>query len=149
VIRDQTGTANRLVIDNAGNVGIGEMTPSAKFDVVGTTELNGNVDINSDLDVDGGTLHVDGTKDNVGVGTATPDTSLHVVGNIKMVDGNEAAGKVLTSDANGIGSWQTASGGAAKDMAKMTRDAAQSIASGTPVKKILFDNEEFDIGGMC
>lgn len=35
---------------------------------------------------------------------------LQVVGNIKLVDGNQAAGKVLTSDGGGFASWQYASG---------------------------------------
>ena len=47
----------------------------------------------------------------VGIGTTAPDEELHVVGNIKMVDGNQAAGKVLTSDANGVGTWRAAAGG--------------------------------------
>lgn len=42
---------------------------------------------------------------NVGVGTSTPATDLHVVGSIRMVDGTQAAGYILTSDANGTGSW--------------------------------------------
>ena len=50
----------------------------------------------------------------IGLGTTTPDEKLHVVGNIKMVDGNQAAGYVLTSDANGVGTWQAASGGASR-----------------------------------
>ncbi len=48
---------------------------------------------------------------NVGIGTTAPTERLHVVGKLKMVDGNEALGKVLTSDANGVASWQTAVGG--------------------------------------
>ena len=48
---------------------------------------------------------------NVGIGTTEPDEELHVVGNIKMVDGNQAAGKVLTSDASGVGTWQPVSSG--------------------------------------
>jgi hypothetical protein len=43
---------------------------------------------------------------NLGIGSITPQERLHVIGNIRMVDGNEAAGKVLTSDANGTASWQ-------------------------------------------
>jgi len=43
----------------------------------------------------------------VGIGTATPDTTLHIIGSLKMVDGNQATGKVLTSDVNGLASWQT------------------------------------------
>ena len=48
----------------------------------------------------------DAINSRVGIGTTTPDTKLHVAGNIKMVDGLQAANKVLTSDANGVGSWQ-------------------------------------------
>lgn len=42
----------------------------------------------------------------VGIGTTAPTDELHVVGNIRMVDGSQGAGKVLTSDANGVGTWQ-------------------------------------------
>ncbi|HRG52886.1 MAG TPA: hypothetical protein PLL00_08630 [Bacteroidia bacterium] len=47
------------------------------------------------------------TTGNVGVGTATPDAKLHIAGAVKVVDGTQAAGKVLTSDANGLASWQS------------------------------------------
>ncbi|MBC8883910.1 tail fiber domain-containing protein [Flavobacterium piscinae] len=46
---------------------------------------------------------------NTGIGSSTPQDKLHVVGNIRMVDGNQAVGKVLTSDANGTATWQNAS----------------------------------------
>lgn len=46
---------------------------------------------------------------NTGFGTSTPLNRLHVVGNIRMVDGNQAAGRVLTSDVNGVATWQNAS----------------------------------------
>lgn len=52
-----------------------------------------------------------GTVGNVGIGTSSPAAKLEINGSsgstIKIVDGNQAAGKVLTSDANGQGSWQT------------------------------------------
>jgi microcystin-dependent protein len=41
----------------------------------------------------------------VGIGTTTPDEKLHVEGHIKMVDGNQQPNAVMTSDANGVGSW--------------------------------------------
>ena len=48
----------------------------------------------------------------VGIGTSTPTAPLHVssatAGAIKIVDGTQGAGKVLTSDNNGIGTWQAA-----------------------------------------
>lgn len=57
----------------------------------------------------GGILGVNGSpySTNVGIGTTAPLDRLHVVGNIRMVDGNQATGKVLTSDVNGTASWQT------------------------------------------
>ncbi|MCF6131139.1 tail fiber domain-containing protein [Flavobacterium wongokense] len=45
---------------------------------------------------------------NVGIGVIAPLDRLHVVGNIRMVDGNQGAGKILTSDANGTASWANA-----------------------------------------
>jgi len=45
----------------------------------------------------------------LGIGTPTPLDKLHVVGNIRMVDGNQAVGRVFTSDANGTGTWQNVS----------------------------------------
>jgi hypothetical protein len=44
---------------------------------------------------------------NVGIGTGYPSSKLHVKGAVKIVDGTQGAGKVLTSDASGNASWQT------------------------------------------
>ncbi|SEW47288.1 hypothetical protein SAMN05421841_3486 [Chryseobacterium wanjuense] len=82
-----------------------------------------------------GTFHIDGAKDNaatgvptlaqqandvavtpsgnVGIGTVSPSVKLEVTspvlsGAIKIVDGSQGAGKVLTSDSNGVGSWSPA-----------------------------------------
>lgn len=52
---------------------------------------------------------------NVGVGTVNPGAKLEVDGTsgttLKIVDGNQGTGKILTSDANGVASWSTPSGG--------------------------------------
>ncbi|MFD0962867.1 tail fiber domain-containing protein [Pseudofulvibacter geojedonensis] len=42
---------------------------------------------------------------NVGIGVADPVERLHITGKIRMVDGNQAVGRVLTSDANGTATW--------------------------------------------
>jgi hypothetical protein len=43
---------------------------------------------------------------NSGLAIKTVSGNVEINGKIKMVDGTQAAGKVLTSDANGLGSWQ-------------------------------------------
>ncbi|MCP4090939.1 MAG: hypothetical protein GY746_14285 [Gammaproteobacteria bacterium] len=47
---------------------------------------------------------------NTGFGTSTPDTTMHIVGGLKYEDNNEGVGKVLTSDADGLASWQASVG---------------------------------------
>lgn len=42
----------------------------------------------------------------IGIGTNKPEERLHVVGSVKIVDGNQGAGKVLASDASGKAIWQ-------------------------------------------
>lgn len=46
---------------------------------------------------------------NVGIGTIQPVAKLDVSGQIKITDGTHGAGKVLTSDANGLATWSTPS----------------------------------------
>ena len=43
---------------------------------------------------------------NVGIGTVTPDAKLEVAGEVKITGGAPGDGKVLTSDATGLASWQ-------------------------------------------
>ncbi len=43
----------------------------------------------------------------VGIGTATPQAQLDVTGNVRIADGTQGQDKVLTSDANGLATWQS------------------------------------------
>jgi hypothetical protein len=43
-----------------------------------------------------------------GINTSSPTTNFHVFGQSRFQDGTQGVGKVLTSDANGVASWQNA-----------------------------------------
>lgn len=58
----------------------------------------------------GSDFSMDLTTGNMGVGTSTPSAKLDVIGNVKITDGTQGANKVLTSDANGVASWQAPAG---------------------------------------
>jgi hypothetical protein len=45
------------------------------------------------------------TSGKVGIGTSSPDEKLHIAGSIKIVDGTQQYGFVLTSNADGKGTW--------------------------------------------
>ncbi|MFW5658439.1 MAG: tail fiber domain-containing protein [Bacteroidota bacterium] len=122
-----------LVPGNAtDNVGIGTAIPTAALHVAGgfrledgnqqagyvlTTDAQGNASWQpaggTDTDWTGagsGALVPGNSGDNVGIGTASPTAALHVAGGFRLEDGNQQAGYILTSDAQGNASWQSASG---------------------------------------
>jgi hypothetical protein len=43
---------------------------------------------------------------NVGIGLTVPSAKLDIAGTVKIADGTQALGRVFTSDASGLGSWQ-------------------------------------------
>ncbi len=103
-----------LVFDNTTNSfwyfnGAGWIELTAGADNLGdhtateNIQLNGNY-LSGDGDNEGIAVDADGR---VGIGTAVPQENLHVTGNIRMEDGNQQAGNVMTSDENGMGSWQS------------------------------------------
>lgn|GEM_PF-1855520 len=56
---------------------------------------------------DGAAVRLTAISDNVGIGTTNPGAKLEVAGQVKITGGSPGAGKVLTSDAAGLASWQT------------------------------------------
>lgn len=85
---------------------------------------------------------------NVGIGTTTPSTTLHIVTTtgagtgFRLVDGSQGANKVLTSDANGNASWQTAGGGGGGSGWELTgnlgTDSASNFIGTTDAQPIIF-----------
>jgi len=66
--------------------------------------ISGNT-INSTWTTSSANIYSNNTG-NVGIGTAAPAAKLDVAGNVKITDGTQADGRVLTSDANGLASWE-------------------------------------------
>jgi hypothetical protein len=100
------------LVTGTGNVGIGNDSPSNKLSVTGNADFSGNVGIGNSLPTN--KLSVTGNADimgNVGIGTPTPDAKLQVNGTFKLLDGSQGLNKVLTSDANGLASWQNSAAG--------------------------------------
>lgn len=68
---------------------------------------------------------------NLGIGTGSPTNKLHVTnptaGAVRIVDGTQQTGRVLTSDANGVGTWQALSMG--NKTAVVHFSGTQSIAN--------------------
>ena len=52
-----------------------------------------------------------GSGGNIGIGTTNSTAKLEVAGQIKITGGSPGAGKVLTSDATGLATWQASGGG--------------------------------------
>ncbi|MEK2645789.1 beta strand repeat-containing protein [Bdellovibrio sp. BCCA] len=78
------------------------------------------------------TLVLSGTNQRVGIGTASPGASLEVVGQVKITGGTPGAGKVLTSDAVGLATWQTPAAGNPGTVTEVTSaNAYLSVATTT------------------
>ena len=56
-------------------------------------------------------IFIPGSSQNIGIGTMEPTQKLDINGSIRIRGGSPGDGKVLTSDADGVGSWQEISAG--------------------------------------
>lgn len=93
--------ANSLSFGSSGGEGIG--SPRTTFPVpVNAHGLDFYTNYTKRVSIDAG--------GNVGIGTATPGAKLDVEGNVKIADGTQGDGKVLTSDVDGNAYWKGAVG---------------------------------------
>lgn len=85
---------------------------------------------------------------NVGIGTKAPAAKLDVIGNIRMQDGNQANGKVMTSNSNGQASWQPKTYGFAATGSFPAISNKQTISSATNTQINIINLEEYDAAAM-
>ncbi|MFY9309827.1 MAG: collagen-like protein [Bacteroidia bacterium] len=118
-----TGSNNIFIGSNAGP-GVPSTTPLQNSIAIGKNAL-----VNTDNTMVLGGTGADAV--NVGIGTANPGATLEVVGDVKIVDGTQGAGKVLTSDANGLASWQPVY--PTRDIAILTQELPSGTDGGASV----------------
>jgi|TARA_R110002020_G_scaffold102076_2_gene239971 hypothetical protein len=80
----------------------GAPTPDLSFTNLGAFALSATASIAFNTNK----IYLDVATGNVGIGTATPGATLEVTGQVKITGGTPGASKVLTSDANGLATWQ-------------------------------------------
>lgn len=70
--------------------------------------------------------------------TGFSDIGLRFNGKIQMIDGNQGAGKVLTSDANGVGTWQSVSpSSSASGMVVFTGAGTWTVPAGAKYARVV------------
>ena len=122
IVNESPSFSNPTLIPNRSVLmtGIGAAAPNLVSVIADDVEVArfGETDIffnltSQDLDTEiraigGAALFVKGSDGNVGVGTTNPSAKLEVNGQVKITGGTPGVGKVLTSDADGLASWQDA-----------------------------------------
>ncbi len=152
---NNTAVGSKALVDNTvgyKNTAIGYQAGISNTNGAGNTYLGSGADgsatlvnataIGSDATVTQDSSVVLGNAANVGIGTSAPDAKLHVVGEVMIEDGNEGNGKVLTSDASGVASWQTPAASGAS-----TLDEAYDGGGTGAGKMIIADSGAVHIGG--
>ena len=94
------------------NTAIGSQSDVSANNLTNATAIGANSQVNASNSLVLGSISgVNGATStvNVGIGTGAPQERLHILGNIRMVDGNQGAGRILVGDANGTATWTNVS----------------------------------------
>jgi len=117
LLNNTTGTNNTAIgnetlntlTTGSNNTALGYGANVSSTAITNATAIGSNAYVGSSNSIVIGSISgINGatTNANVGIGTTTPNAMLHVSGTVKISDGTQGAGKVLTSDAAGLASWQ-------------------------------------------
>jgi hypothetical protein len=141
VVEDQASDSTPFVIDQNGNVGIGNSSPQFKLHVSGTTSLDSNVDIEGVT-----TFHDDAYFQNpVGMGTTSPSAPLHVKGNADQVQQIVQANSTQTAS---IQQWKDSGGNVLASVGGNGEILATSGLAvgfaGVPMTKVLAATKKLD-----
>ena len=79
---------------------------------------------------------------NIGLGTENPTATLDVAGTVKIADGSQGTGKVLTSDVDGNATWQNPMPGASADY---SNPIFYDVFTDNPTPYLVADNERFTV----
>lgn len=114
VFPDNAGIGGQvLTTDGSGNLSwTSQTTTITSSDVItalGYTPANSATIVSSQWSTSGTTINY--MTGNVGIGTATPGAMLEIAGQVKITGGTPGAGKILTSDASGLATWETPAAG--------------------------------------
>ena len=166
------GSERARIDDITGNMGLGTTSPAANLEIRGnnTDELrlsnaqnaryvvfrSAVQDINSYGIPGNSALSLNNLSSenvliatgggNLGVGATSPGAKLEVACQVKITGGAPGAGKVLTSDSAGLGSWQTPSAGVDGDWT-ISGNNMFSAVSGNVGIGTTSPNEQLEITG--
>ena len=91
-------------------------------------------------------MRVDATG-NVGIGTISPTAKLEVAGQVKISGGTPGAGKVLTSDATGLATWQTPVSGGSSQWTTTGTDISNNNTGNVGIGNTNVNNTAYGHGG--
>lgn len=132
-VKDAGGNFARVYMQSSNNAAKWQISADG---VSGGGGVSGGFRIFDDLA--GQARLVINASGNVGIGTSNPGAKLEVNGTVKVTDGSQGAGKVLTSDGNGLASWQSLSGGGSfSNMSVFTANGNFAVPSG--ITKIMVE----------
>lgn len=156
-----TAISDSVISEDSGKIGIGVALPSEKLDIDGAVLVRSTVGFSGIVASSGGLDHTGtdlrilargqdaftnggfqfistrGDGSNVLFPLLVLPSGVSVAGSVKIVDGSQAAGKVLTSDVDGIGSWQTPTGGPATALATTGADVVVNTATPPTTGQVL------------